>query len=101
MYAVIFTARMAVADAEYATTAQRLRQRALEEFGCVEFVANHEAGQEIAISYWRSLADIERWRADVEHQHAQSRGRTHWYSEYQVKVVEVLRAYENQRDGTT
>lgn len=97
MYVVIFRARIDQLDGEYSVTAQRLRDRALADFGCVEFVSVSEGEQEIALSYWRSLDDIQRWKADLEHQSAQHQGRSRWYQGYSVEVTEVLRGYDHRR----
>ncbi len=54
MYAVIFRAEILELDAEYAAMARRMRDLAIDEYGCVEFVACTEGNTEIAISYWES-----------------------------------------------
>ena len=97
MYVVIFRARIDQLDEEYSVTAQRLRDRALADFGCVAFVSASEGEQEIALSYWRSLDDIQRWKADLEHQSAQQQGRNRWYQGYSVEIAEVLRGYDHRR----
>lgn len=93
MYAVIFRANVALLDEQYTQLAEQLRRLALDKYGCVEFTACSEGDYEIAISYWRSQADIVAWKADVEHLTAQQLGRSKWYSAYKVQVVEVLREY--------
>ncbi len=99
MYAVIFTARVDTDDSEYGEMASRLRELALNQYGCLEFIAANEAGQEIAISYWKSQDDILAWKQDAEHQVAQSYGRERWYTSYRVQVTEVLREYEYAKDS--
>ncbi len=96
MYAVIFRAGTGRLDRRYAEMAAHLRQLARERYGCLEFVSVTEGRREIAISYWEDLAQIERWRNDAEHQVAQALGRTTWYREYQVQVVEIIREYRYQ-----
>lgn len=93
MYAVIFRARIKALDAEYEKTAQRMRDLALSEYGCLQFTSACEGGQEIAISYWPDLDTIKKWKQAAEHLVAQQLGRSKWYSCYQVQVVEVLRSY--------
>ncbi len=93
MYAVIFTAEIKQLDDDYSATAQRMRDLALSEFGCLDFTSACEGGQEIAISYWPSLEAIQAWKQHPEHKAAQAKGRSVWYARYDVKVVEVLRAY--------
>ncbi|MBY5991386.1 antibiotic biosynthesis monooxygenase family protein [Ferrimonas balearica] len=93
MYVVIFRARVAQLDARYSDLAGQLRQRALDEFGCREFVAVTEGQEEIALSYWDSQADILAWKADSEHRVAQSLGRDQWYQHYSVEIAQIERAY--------
>ncbi len=95
-YVVIFRARAAQLDPEYAALAASLRAKALSHFGCREFVALTEGDEEIALSYWDALSDIEAWRQDAEHQMAQRLGRTRWYQHYAVEVTEIRRAYRHE-----
>ena len=67
-YVVIFKAQILNLDASYDQTAQALREKALKHFNCRHFEALSENGQEIALSYWDSLADIRAWHQDAEHQ---------------------------------
>ncbi|USD64027.1 antibiotic biosynthesis monooxygenase [Vibrio sp. SCSIO 43136] len=94
MYAVIFRATVAKLDEEYATQAAALRQTALTEYGCLEFVSVAEGEQEIAISYWPSEEAIKQWRSDPQHKIAQSNGKNRWYRDYKVEVVEITRQYQ-------
>ena len=95
MYAVIFRAEINQWDQEYRDTAARLRNLAMEKYGCRNFVATTEGDQEIAISYWETLEQISRWKQDAEHIKAQQRGRSKWYRTYQIQIVEVLREYNS------
>jgi heme-degrading monooxygenase HmoA len=93
MYAVIFRAEIAEADADYAGTAARMRDLAIGEYGCVAFTSCTEGRQEIAVSYWETLEQISRWKQNALHLEAQQKGRSRWYRAYTVEVVEVLRSY--------
>lgn len=53
-----------------------------------------EGDQEVIISYWETLDQIQAWNQDPEHRKAQELGRNKWYSAFQVQVVQVLRDYE-------
>ena len=44
-FAVIFRARAGRRNGAYATAAERLRRRALEEYGCLEFTSVSEGGR--------------------------------------------------------
>ncbi len=93
MFAVIFHAEVAQLDEEYFAMAKRMRELALAEYGCFDFVATTEGMREIAISYWPSLEHIQRWKLNTQHLQAQQQGKTRWYKSYKVEVVEVLRTY--------
>ncbi len=96
MYAVIFRAEINQLDREYSDTAARLRNLAIERYGCLDFVATTEDHQEMAISYWETLEQIDRWKQDAEHIRAQQLGRSKWYKTYQIEIVEVLREYNHE-----
>ncbi|MGE4480696.1 antibiotic biosynthesis monooxygenase family protein [Acidocella sp.] len=93
MFVVIFRARIARLDEDYARMAARLRELALREFGCVEFHAVTEGEEEVALSYWPDLAAITAWKRQAEHLLAQSHGRQRWYESYRVEIAEISRAY--------
>ena len=95
MYAVIFRAEILELDAEYAAMAKRMRDLAIDEYGCVEFIACTEGNNEIAISYWENEAQIQQWKKNSEHLLAQEKGRSKWYKSYTVQVLEVVRAYRS------
>lgn len=94
MYAVIFRAKIREFDEQYVNVAARMRELALNHFGCKEFVATCEGGYEIAISYWETLEHIKQWKQHAEHLVAQEQGRSHWYKNYKVQIVEIVREYE-------
>ena len=93
MFVVIFRATARMLDAEYSTTAARLRELALTQFGCLEFVAVTEGDQEVALSYWPDEASIRAWKQHTDHLMAQQLGRERWYSGYRVEVAEIKRHY--------
>jgi heme-degrading monooxygenase HmoA len=95
MYAVIFRATIKELDSSYFQMAQSLRDLAIEKFGCLEFFSNTENGQEIAISYWPTLDAIQNWKQQSEHLIAQEQGKTSWYQDYSVDIVEVVRHYRS------
>ena len=95
MYAVIFRAKLAQSDDAYLQTAKRMRELALGQYGCVEFVSVMEGGEEVAISYWENETQIRNWKKDPEHVRAQQMGRMRWYESWSVEVCKVERAYDN------
>ena len=101
MYAVIFKAKTKELDEEYFTMAKHMRELAMNEYGCIEFTAVTEGRQEIAISYWDSIEKIKKWKQDSEHLVAQELGKSKWYEDYTVEIVEVLSAYGKDIDTKT
>lgn len=97
MYVVIFRAKVRKFDAEYSAVAARMRELAMTQFRCVEFVSATEGDQEIALSYWHSEADIKAWKQHTEHVLAQELGRTKWYDCYSVQVAEITREYASAK----
>lgn len=98
MYIVIFKATIKQLDATYSDMAQMLRHKALSQFSCAKFEACSENGFEIALSYWHSLEDIQRWQQDAEHQVAQRLGKQKWYQDFSVEICKIERAYSSQKE---
>jgi heme-degrading monooxygenase HmoA len=98
MFVVIFRATARTLDADYAAMAAQLRELALTQFGCLEFVAVTEGSQEVALSYWPDEVGIRAWKQQADHLMAQQLGRERWYSDYRVEVAQVQRRYDNQRN---
>jgi heme-degrading monooxygenase HmoA len=95
-YAVIFRAKINQLDSLYSETAALMRNLAMNEYGCTEFISSTEGNTEVAISYWPSLENIQAWKSNPEHQKAQALGMSKWYKSHQVQVVEVLREYARE-----
>jgi len=72
------------------------RRAQVIKYGCKEFTAVTEGSQEIAISHWESLEQIKAWKANSEHIKAQELGKSKWYSDYKVEIVEVISNYEKR-----
>ena len=93
MYAVIFKARINKTGQDYLATAKRMRDKALQ-YGCSGFESATENGFEISISYWQSLQQIADWKNDPEHRQAQAQGKSKWYKNYSVEIVEIKKSYK-------
>jgi heme-degrading monooxygenase HmoA len=93
--AVIFhSVRRADPDG-YAAMADAMEELAAQQPGYlgVRSARDMHTGEGITVSYWRDDASARAWKAVAEHLEAQRRGRDEWYSEYDVVVAEVIRAY--------
>jgi heme-degrading monooxygenase HmoA len=92
VYVVIFKATIRspdVLNATYLEMAKKLREKAMREYGCLDFASACEGSEEIALSYWQSMDDIPRWKRDPEHLEAQKIGKERWYTSYQVEIATI------------
>ena len=98
-YAVIFTSQRTEGDQGYAHMADRMVKLAAQQPGFlgVESVRGAD-GFGITVSYWSSLEAITAWKRESEHQAAQESGKNLWYSDYQLRISHVQRAYSKRRD---
>jgi len=95
MYAVIFTAEINELDNAYYKAAERMRELAINKYGCTEFTSVTEGNKEVAISYWKNQQQIIDWKQNEEHLETQELGKKKWYKNYKVQIVEILREYNN------
>jgi heme-degrading monooxygenase HmoA len=93
VFVVIFRATIRSLDPEYSAVAEKMRELALKEFGCIQFHSVTEGRDEVALSYWPSEESIRSWKAHPEHLLAQKAGRERWYESYTVQVACITREY--------
>ncbi|MFV0574836.1 MAG: antibiotic biosynthesis monooxygenase family protein [Vibrio sp.] len=93
MYAVIFKAKSGTQDGQYADMVRLMREVAFRQYHCVDFIALTEGDQEIAISYWKTKEDVERWHEDIQHVMAQRLGQEKWYQSYSVEIAKIEKNY--------
>lgn len=91
-YAVIFTSVVSGLNDEYEAMAQRMVALAAEQPGFLGLESAREAVG-ITVSYWQTLEAIQAWKANAEHQLAQSLGRETWYSAFTTRIARVERDY--------
>ena len=92
-YVVIFKAIIRKFDSEYDETAIKLRDKALSKFNCQKFESFCSDQNEIALSYWNNLADIQAWHLYTEHQIAQQLGKEKWYKYFSIEICEIHKHY--------
>ncbi|HYC70037.1 MAG TPA: antibiotic biosynthesis monooxygenase [Opitutaceae bacterium] len=93
-YAVIFTSQRAPGDGGYGEMAARMVALGSTYPGFLGIESARGAdGVGITVSYWKDEESIRRWKADMEHRTAQAKGRSEWYSSYEVRIAKVERAY--------
>ncbi|MCT8339437.1 antibiotic biosynthesis monooxygenase [Flavobacteriaceae bacterium TK19130] len=92
-YAVIFTSLQTKNIEGYSEMAATMEELAKQQPGYIGMdSAKSEVG--ITVSYWKSLEAIQHWKANLDHQVAQQKGRSEWYEWYNVKICKVEREYE-------
>jgi heme-degrading monooxygenase HmoA len=93
-YAVIFTSLRTSGDRGYGSMADRMVDLASQQPGFLGVESARTAdGLGITVSYWSSEEAIAGWKAHAEHRIAQETGQRVWYSDYQLRVAKVERAY--------
>jgi heme-degrading monooxygenase HmoA len=91
-YAVIFTSVRTAEESDYEAMASRMETLAALQPGFLGFEsARSEVG--ITVSYWQSLEAIKNWKQQAEHQVAQQKGRSIYYSSYKTRICRVERDY--------
>jgi heme-degrading monooxygenase HmoA len=92
-YAVIFTSTRTEIEEGYAEMAEKMEQLAKQQPG---FIGVESARNEIGItvSYWESSEAIKNWKMNLDHLHAQQKGRSTWYKNYKVRIAKIEREYE-------
>jgi heme-degrading monooxygenase HmoA len=91
-FAVIFSSERTDIDHGYADMAQHMLDLAAMQPGFLG-VESVRDGLGITVSYWADLESIRNWRANAEHQPAQSMGREAWYAAFKVRIAKVERDY--------
>lgn len=90
-YAVIFTSIRTPGDNGYGEMADAMERLAAQQPGFLGFeTARQELG--ISVSYWTSLAAIQVWKNNAEHQQAQKKAKL-WYQTFRVRVCRVEKEY--------
>lgn len=93
-YAVIFSSQRTEGDSGYAETAERMEElvATMPGFLGAESVRGAD-GFGMTVAYFDTEENIRTWRNQSEHTDARSRGRSQWYSHFEVRVAKVERAY--------
>ena len=103
MIAVIFEVEPHPARKDaYLEAAARLKPllEGIDGFISVErFQSLTRPGKLVSLSYWRDEESVRRWRNLEPHRRTQAAGRESIFSDYRLRVAQVLRDYGmNQRD---
>lgn len=97
MYAVIFEFVPAEGrKKDYFARAEALRRHLADMPGFISverFESLSEPGKLLSLSFWRSEADIARWRNHDDHRASQRAGRSGIFADYRLRVARVMRDY--------
>ena len=98
MIVVIFEVMMKDGKGDdYFDLAEKLRPELEQLEGFVEverFRSLRNTEKYVSISTWRDEASVLAWKAQVDHQRAQARGRDDIFADFRIRVAEVKRDYE-------
>lgn len=109
-YAVIFSAhrrrvdRATHADDDdgYGEMAHKMSELARTMPGYIDHIWAHDSdGFGITISYWESEEAIVNWKNQMDHCEARRQGREKWYTDYQIRVARIERAYDWKTEEET
>lgn len=95
MYLVVFMSQRAASDPQgYDAMSDAMVALAEQQPGFVRIESwRDEAGFGCTLSWWESEAAIATWKANAKHQAAQRLGRERWYTDFELQVCKVERAY--------
>ena len=96
-YAVIFSNLRTEVENGYEETAQLMVELAEKQSGYYGIESVRET-LGISVSYWKDLESIKAWKAQVDHQVAQQRGRDEWYSAFKTRIAKVERDYGFEKE---
>ncbi len=92
-YVVIFTSIRTMDDKGYSEMAELMITLAQEQTGFLGIeTARENLG--ITVSYWKDLESIKQWKINSDHQIAQEKGKTDWYSSFKVRISKVEKDYD-------
>ena len=91
-FAVIFTSITSADTKGYAEMSDTMVSLAQQQPGFLGMESARET-LGITVSYWDNLESIRLWKQQLDHQQAQALGRAQWYSQYQIRISKVERAY--------
>ncbi|MGO7244327.1 antibiotic biosynthesis monooxygenase [Rhizobium ruizarguesonis] len=93
-YVVCFSSQRTEVDDGYGDVGAAMVELAMQQPGFLGFESVRRAdGFGIINSYWKDEESILAWKAVLDHVEAQRRGKTDWYTRYEIRVALVQRAY--------
>ena len=97
MYAVIFEVEVKPDGKErYLEIAGKLKEQLVKMKGFISierFSSLVKEGKILSLSFWESEDSIKKWKANIDHLNAQSRGRESLFKDYRIRVAKVQKDY--------
>jgi heme-degrading monooxygenase HmoA len=96
-YAVIFSSVRTEGDDGYSLMSEKMVGLASKQEGFLG-METARAGLGITVSYWSDLDSIKKWRDNIDHSVARSKGRSDWYKCFKARIAKVERDYGFEKD---
>jgi len=97
MYAVIFEVEINEnKQNEYLAIAAKLKEQlvTMEGFISIErFTSLVNEGKLLSLSFWENEKALIKWKANIDHMNAQSKGRESIFKDYRIRIANVERDY--------
>lgn len=97
MYAVIFEVKVKTTGKdEYLAIATKLKEQLVKIDGFISierFQSLVEEGKILSLSFWESRDSIDRWKQNLNHLNAQSKGREKLFEDYRIRIAKVEKDY--------
>jgi len=97
MYVVIFEVEVKPEGKErYLEIAGKLKEQLVKMEGFISierFSSLVKEGKILSLSFWESEDSIKKWKANIDHLNAQSRGRESLFKDYRIRVAKVQKDY--------
>jgi len=94
-YAVIFCSIQSEVNKDYEEMAELIISLAKKQHGFLGVESARSNGIGITVSYWETEGSIRNWKNHEKHLVvAQHKGRSGWYSDFHVRIVQAEREYE-------
>jgi heme-degrading monooxygenase HmoA len=100
-YTVIFTLKTSGKEIhDFLSTLEEL----IEEAKTIDGFMGEEGivdinGTTILLSYWRDEKSLKNWQENKTHKLARKKGKSSWFSAYEIRVGKVIKEYSNKNSG--
>ncbi len=91
---------------EYLDIAAKLKPMLADVDGFISierFASLQDPNKILSLSFWEDEQSVEKWRNESMHRHGQASGLGHIFSDYRIRVGQIIRDYslENRAEAPT